>query len=417
MDEIFDVAIIGAGIVGLAVGAEILGRYPDCRLLVLEKEHAVACHQTGHNSGVIHSGIYYKPGSLKARLCVRGAQAMLEFARTHGIPCDQCGKVIVATEQAEIGRLEEIFRRGKENGVPGLRWLPDSSAVRELEPHSAGICGIHVPSTGITDFKIVAEQYARLITSQGGTIRCNTGVTAIRPSQTETMIATTAGEFRVQYLVNCAGLHSDRIAQLAGEKLDVLMVPFRGEYYELIPEKHGLVRGLIYPVPDTRFPFLGVHFTRRVHGGVEAGPNAVLALKREGYTRTSFSLKDSFSNAGFGGFWKMAGRYWDKGFSEMYRSWNKAAFTRALQKMLPEIQSNDLRHGGAGVRAQLIDREGKLVDDFKFIVHDRAMHVINVPSPAATASLKIAEELVNLMSPYLRAANQKVFGVRNTATS
>lgn len=417
MNETLDVAIIGAGIVGLAVGAEILRRFPDCRLLVLEKEHAVALHQTGHNSGVIHSGIYYKPGSFKARLCVRGAQAMLEFARTYGIPFDQCGKVIVATEQAEIVRLEEIFRRGRENGVPGLRWLPDSTAVRELEPHSAGICGIHVASTGITDFKMVAEQYARLITSRGGSIRCDAGVTAIRQLQAETTIASQAGEFRAKYLVNCAGLYSDRIAQLAGEKLDVLMVPFRGEYYELVPEKHGLVRGLIYPVPDTRFPFLGVHFTRRVHGGVEAGPNAVLALKREGYTRTSFSLKDSFSNAGFAGFWKMAGRYWDKGFGEMYRSWNKAAFTRALQKMLPEIQSQDLKPGGAGVRAQLIDRQGKLVDDFKFIVHDRAMHVINVPSPAATASLKIAEELVNLMSPHLRSANQKVFGARNTANS
>lgn len=417
MNKTFDVAIIGAGIVGLAVGAEVLKRYPDCRLLVLEKEQAVALHQTGHNSGVIHSGIYYKPGSLKAKLCVRGAQAMLEFARANGIPCDQCGKVIVATEQAEIGRLEEIFRRGKENGVPGLRWLPDSIAVRELEPHAAGICGIHVPSTGITDYKMVAEQYARLITSQGGSIHCGAGVTAIRQLQNETMIATQAGEFRVKYLVNCAGLYSDHIAQLAGEKLDVIMVPFRGEYYEFVPEKHSLVHGLIYPVPDTRFPFLGVHFTRRVHGGVEAGPNAVLALKREGYTRTSFSLKDSFSYAGFTGFWKMAWRYWDKGFSEMYRSWNKAAFTRALQKMLPEIQSKDLKTGGAGVRAQLIDREGKLVDDFKFIVHDRAMHVINVPSPAATASLKIAEELVNLISPHLQAANQRVFGIRNTVSS
>ena len=417
MDESFDVAIIGAGIVGLAVGKEVLRRYPDCRLLVLEKEDAVASHQTGHNSGVIHSGIYYKPGSLKARLCVSGAEAMLEFVKSHGIPYDQCGKVIIATGQEEIPRLEEIHRRGKENGVPGLRWLPDSSAIRELEPHAAGIRGIHVPSTGITDFKMVAEQYARLITKAGGTIRCKARVLALRAMQDETVISTQAGEFRVKYLVNCAGLHSDRIAHLAGEKLDVMVVPFRGEYYELLPDKHHLVRGLIYPVPDPRFPFLGVHFTRRVHGGVEAGPNAVLAMKREGYTKTSFSARDSFGNATFGGFWRMAWRYWDKGMGEMYRSWNKAAFTDALQKMLPEVQSKDLRHGGAGVRAQAIDRAGKLVDDFKFSVNDRAMHVINVPSPAATASLKVAEELVNVMAPYLQTVSQKVFAMRNTIKS
>lgn len=417
MDESFDVAITGAGIVGLAVGKEVLRRYPDCRLLVLEKEDAVACHQTGHNSGVIHSGIYYKPGSLKARLCVSGAEAMMQFVKSHGIPYDQCGKVIVATEQEEIPRLEEILRRGKENDVPGLRWLPDSSAIQELEPHAAGICGIHVPSTGITDFKLVAEQYANLIMKAGGTIRCKAGVLDLRPMRDETIIHTQAGEFRARYLINCAGLHSDRIAQLAGERLDVMVVPFRGEYYELLPEKHHLVRGLIYPVPDPRFPFLGVHFTRRVHGGVEAGPNAVLAMKREGYTRTSFSARDSFAHATFSGFWKMAWRYWDKGMGEMYRSWNKVAFTRALQKMLPEIQSKDLRPGGAGVRAQAIDREGRLVDDFKFSVNDRAMHVINVPSPAATASLKVAEELMNVMAPHLRRVNQKVFANRNTADS
>jgi (S)-2-hydroxyglutarate dehydrogenase len=414
LDEVFDIAIVGAGIVGLAVGAEILRRYPDCRLLVLEKEDAVAAHQSSHNSGVVHSGIYYKPGSLKARLCVRGAQAMLEFVKSRGIPYLQCGKVIVAADQAEIARLEEIYRRGKQNGVPGLRWLPDSNAIRELEPHAAGICGIHVPSTAITDFKMVAEEYAKLITTAGGTIRCKAGVTAIRQSQDETVIGTQAGEFRAKYLVNCAGLHSDRIARLADEKPDVMVVPFRGEYYELLPHRHDMVRGLIYPVPDTRFPFLGVHFTRRVHGGVEAGPNAVLALRREGYTRTSFSLRDSLSNASFGGFWKMAWRYWGKGMSEMYRSWNKTAFTRALKKMLPEIESQDLRPGGAGVRAQAIDDQGKLVDDFKFSVSARALHVINVPSPAATASLKIAEELVNLFSPHLRAANRAVALTRPT---
>lgn len=396
--ETYDIAIIGAGIVGLAVGRELLHRYPDCRLLVLEKEGAVASHQTGHNSGVIHSGIYYKPGSLKARLCVSGAEAMLNFVREHGIPHDQCGKVIIATDQAEIPRLEEVFRRGGENGVPGLRWLPDAKAIQEIEPHAAGISGIQVPSTGITDFRMVAEKYAELIRSAGGTIQCKAGVTALRQYQNETVIITSAGEFRTKYLVNCAGLYSDRIAQLAGQSLDIMVVPFRGEYYELLPAKHDLVRGLIYPVPDPRFPFLGVHFTRRVHGGVEAGPNAVLALKREGYGKASFAARDTFSFAGFSGFWKMAVRYWDKGVGEIYRSWSKAAFTRALQKMLPEIQGKDLRPGGAGVRAQAIDRDGKLVDDFSFKLTDRALHVINVPSPAATASLKIAEELVNLIS-------------------
>ena len=398
MQETFDIAIVGAGIVGLAVGRELLQRNPDCRLLILEKEAQVAAHQTGHNSGVIHSGIYYKPGSLKARLCVQGAAAMLEFVRAHGIPYEQCGKVVVATQQEEIPRLRELYERGTANGVPGLRWLADAGAIREIEPHAAGLCGLHVPTTAITDFKMVAEQYARLIIAAGGTVRLNAGVESITHIKDQSILKTPSGEFRAKYLVICAGLHSDRIARMAGAELDIRIVPFRGEYYEIASPRQQLVRGLIYPVPDPRVPFLGVHFTRRIHGGVEAGPNAVLALKREGYTRTSFSLQDSLASLSYGGFWKMAAKYWANGMGELYRSWSKSAFTAALRKLLPELTEEDIHPAGAGVRAQALDRSGKLVDDFLFVHGSRAIHVCNVPSPAATASLKIAEVVADAIS-------------------
>ena len=406
MEETFDVAIIGAGIVGLAVGCELLKRRPDCRLLILEKEKAVACHQTGHNSGVIHSGIYYKPGSLKADLCVAGAAAMLQFVKAYSIPYQQCGKIIVATEPDEVPRLEELYRRGVANGVPGLRRLPDPSAIREIEPHAAGLCGIHVPSTAITDFRLVAEQYAKLILASGGKLRFNAAVNRITRKGSETILVTEAGEFRTGYLVNCAGLQSDRIARLAGARLDTIIVPFRGEYYEVMPEKRDLVRGLIYPVPDPSFPFLGVHFTRRLAGGVEAGPNAVLALKREAYKKKSFSFTDSLSSLRSAGFWKMTSRYWSTGIKEMYRSWSKAAFARSLQKLVPEIQDEDLCPGGAGVRAQAVDRNGKLVDDFLFIYSQGATHVCNVPSPAATASLQIAKVVVDTVKRELTSATR-----------
>ena len=395
MEETFDVAIIGAGIVGLAVGLELLRRRPNCRLLILEKEKAVACHQTGHNSGVIHSGIYYKPGSLKAKLCVAGAAAMLDFVKSHHLPYEQCGKIIVATEAAQIPTLEELYRRGTENGVPGLDWLPDASAIRKIEPHAAGICAIHVPSTAITDFKLVAEEYSRLIVSLGGLLRFNARVNRIFQSQGKTILHTEAGQFRTRYLINCAGLHSDHVARLAGEKLDTVILPFRGEYYKVRPERQHLVRGMIYPVADPDFPFLGVHFTRRVHGGIEAGPNAVLAFKREGYNKTSFSLKDTAATLTSRGFWRMVSRYWTAGLDELYRSWSKRAFTRSLQKLVPELQKEDVAAGGAGVRAQAVERTGKLVDDFRFIHSDGATHVCNVPSPAATASLQIAAVVVD----------------------
>jgi len=412
MEEQFDIAIIGAGIIGLSVGLELLQRYPDCRLLILEKETGIAPHQTSHNSGVIHSGIYYKPGSLKAQLCVKGAKAMLEFVQSHGIPHDQCGKIIVATEAAEVPALEDLYKRGAANGVPGLRWLTDEGAIREIEPHAHGIRGIHVPTTAITDYKMVAEQYCRMIVAAGGQVQFRAGLQGLDHRPGEMVLRTGAGEFRAQYLVNCSGLHSDRVARLCGADLDLIIVPFRGEYYEVLPEKHHLVRGLIYPVPDPRFPFLGVHFTRRIHGGVEAGPNAVLALKREGYAKTSFSCKDTWSTLTHSGFWAMASKYWSSGLAEMYRSWSKPAFTHALQKLLPELHAQDIRPGGAGVRAQALERDGTLVDDFRFARSERAIHVCNVPSPAATASLAIAAAVVDFLAQDFTPKDKRVTAVQ-----
>jgi L-2-hydroxyglutarate oxidase LhgO len=396
-DELCDVAIIGAGIVGLAVGWQLIRQNPDLKVLVLEKEREVAAHQTGHNSGVIHSGMYYKPGSLKAQLCVEGAAAMVRFCQEHGIPHEICGKVIVATNEQELPQLEEILRRGRANGVANLRELT-AEQIREIEPHAAGIRGVHVPGTGITDFRMVAQKYAELIRRGGGEVLTSSEITRIVSKADEIVLETASRAVHARYIVNCAGLCSDRIAAMAGASLGLRIVPFRGEYYEVVPAKHHLIRGLIYPVPDPRFPFLGVHFTRRVHGGVEAGPNAVLALKREGYARTSFDLADTASMACFGGFWKMASKYWRMGFEEFSRSWSKQAFTEALQKLLPELNSDDIQTGGSGVRAQAVDKSGRLLDDFYFVYQNRILHVCNVPSPAATASLVIGREIVSTLS-------------------
>ena len=392
-----DVAIIGAGIVGLATGLHLVRQHPELKVLILEKEPEVAAHQTGHNSGVIHSGLYYKPGSLKARLCVEGRAAMVEFCREHNLPYEICGKLIVATSEAEIPALEELLRRGRANGVENLREL-SAEEIREIEPNAAGIRGIHVPGTGITDFKMVAAKYAELIASTGNQVLTGCCVNRIVTRSGEVVLETTAGAVHAGFVVNCAGLQSDRIAKMAGADLGLRIVPFRGEYYEVVPEKHHLIRGLIYPVPDPRFPFLGVHFTRRIHGGVEAGPNAVLAFRREGYTRTSFDAGDVASMALFGGFWIMGAKYWKMGFEEFYRSWSKHAFTVALQKLVPSLTGDDIRDGGAGVRAQALDRSGKLLDDFYFVHQDRMLHVCNVPSPAATASLLIGREIVATVS-------------------
>jgi L-2-hydroxyglutarate oxidase LhgO len=394
-DQNFDIAIIGGGIVGLSTAMQLCRLFPKLRLVLVEKEDRVARHQSGHNSGVIHSGIYYKPGSLKAKLCVEGAAAMVAFCREHAIPFEICGKIIVATSVEEIPRLQWLLERGQANGIAGLRLL-DKAQVREIEPYCGGAGWLHVPGTGITDYVAVCQKYAELIVAQGGTVSIGTEVTGIIHSNGEMVVETTRGSLGTKYLINCAGLHSDRVSHMAGKTAEVTIVPFRGEYYDLIPEREHLVRGLIYPVPDVRFPFLGVHFTRRVGGGVDAGPNAVLALKREGYRRTDFSLKDAITTFAYPGFWHMAGKYWRSGAGEFYRSFSKPAFVRALQTLLPEIRSSDLVADGSGVRATVVARDGALVDDFQFVCSKNMLHVWNVVSPAATASLPIGREIVRM---------------------
>jgi (S)-2-hydroxyglutarate dehydrogenase len=393
------IAIIGGGIVGLATGLEFTRRYPEITLTIIEKEPTVARHQTGHNSGVIHSGIYYKPGSLKARLCVEGVTSLLRFCDENEIPYDICGKIIVATSQDELPRLKDLYARGQSNGLTGLRML-SSEEIREIEPHAAGIQGIHVPGTGIVDYARVAERYAELIAANGGMIRLSHQVTGLKPNGASTIVETTRGPVEANLVINCAGLHSDRVSRMANARLDLTIVPFRGEYYDIVPEKHHYVKGLIYPVPDPRFPFLGVHFTKRIGGGVEAGPNAVLALKREGYTKTSFRARDIFEYVTFPGFWIMAAKYWNVSLGEYHRSFSKSAFVHALQRLMPEIGSDDLTPGGSGVRAQALDTHGKLLDDFHFVYTDGVVHVCNVPSPAATASLAIGKYIVDTVAKH-----------------
>ena len=395
-DRQSDLLIIGAGIVGLATALEYSRRFPGHRLIVVEKEDRVAAHQTGHNSGVIHSGLYYRTGSLKARNCVAGCASMKLFCAEHGIPYEECGKLVVATAAEEVPRLSQLHERGIANGVPGLRLL-DRDEFRELEPHCEGICALHVPSTGIVDYKDVAHKYAELIEQAGGEIVFHAKVIGLRDDGDSNIVETTAGSFRARHVINCAGLYSDAITRMAGCKTDLEIIPFRGEYYEIKPERRFLVRNPIYPVPDPRFPFLGVHFTRHVDGSVEAGPNALLAFRREGYSGTDPDLTEAVEMLQWPGFWKMARKFWRKGFDEQYRSWLKPAFTSALQQMVPELTADDLVPGGSGVRAQAVDRNGNLVDDFCFVHSQRMIHVCNVPSPAATASLEIGREVVDMM--------------------
>ena len=394
-DSRYGVIIVGGGIVGLSVALEITQRFPRLRTLLLEKEDRVARHQSSHNSGVIHSGIYYKPGSLKAKLCVAGAAAMVEFCREHCIPHSICGKVIVATRPEELQSLEELRRRGEANGVAGVR-LIGSAELRELEPSASGLNALVVPSTGVTDYAAVCDKYAELIVERGGSILTSAEVLSLKRGASEIVAETKRGAFSTTYFINCAGLFSDRISRMAGDEPEVTIAPFRGEYYDLTPERSSLVRALIYPVPDPRFPFLGVHFTRRISGRVDAGPNAVLAFRREGYRRTDFKLKDLASSLAFPGFWRMGARYWRSGFDEVHRSFSKAAFVRALQRMVPAVRDEDLVPGGSGVRAQALKRDGTLVDDFQFVQSGNVLHVLNVPSPAATASLMIGRSIVEM---------------------
>ena len=402
-DSRYKVIIIGGGVVGLGVALEITRRFPHLRLLLLEKEDRVARHQSGHNSGVIHSGVYYKPGSLKARLCVTGAAAMVEFCREHGIAHNVCGKVIVATHADELPRLEELRQRGEANGLTGLRMIGPEE-LREIEPHATGLRALVVPSTGVTDYARVCEKYAELISAAGGTVLLSAAATGLRRMPNEIVVETSRGAFSTASLINCAGLFSDRISQMAGDNPGVMIVPFRGEYYDLVPERAALVKALIYPVPDPRFPFLGVHFTRRITGRVDSGPNAVFALAREGYRHTDISLRDLASTAAFPGFWRMAGKHWRNALDEWHRSLSKPAFVRALQRLLPEVGEKDLVPGGSGVRAQALKPDGALVEDFQFVPSGKVLHVLNVPSPAATASLTIGKAIVETAAASLGLA-------------
>jgi L-2-hydroxyglutarate oxidase len=396
VDREAELLIIGAGIVGLATALEATRRFPALRTVVVEKEQQVAAHQTGHNSGVIHSGLYYKTGSLKARNCVAGAASMKRFCQVNGVPFDECGKLVVATTAEEVPRLEALHERGKANGVPGLRMMQPEE-FRQIEPHCAGQRALQVLSTGIVDYTAVAQKYAELIHNAGGEIVLGAKVTGLRGDGNGNIVETTAGTFRSRYVINCAGLYSDTVTRMAGVQTNLEIVPFRGEYYDIRPERRHLVRNLIYPVPDPRFPFLGVHFTRRINGSVDAGPNAVLAFRREGYRGASPDLTEAMEMLRFSGVRKMAAKYWRKGLAEQYRAWVKSAFIKALQKMVPELTESDLVPGGSGVRAQAVDAQGNLVDDFYFVHSGSMIHVCNVPSPAATASLEIGKEIVAMM--------------------
>jgi (S)-2-hydroxyglutarate dehydrogenase len=387
------VAIIGGGIVGLATAYQLLQRFPDTQLLLVEKESGPGRHQTGNNSGVLHCGLYYKPGSTKARLAVQGVRRMVEFCVEHRIAHEMCGKVVVATEQEEVPRLHALLERGQANGLEGLRLLGPEE-IHEFEPHAAGVAGIRVPQEGIVDFKAVSAALVDEIQARGGEIRFSSKVTRLRDSN-GWRIETTAGEHEADFLINCGGLHCDRLSRLAGTHDPTKIVPFRGEYYKLREDRQYLVRNLIYPVPDPRFPFLGVHFTRMIHGGIEAGPNAVLAFAREGYKLTDFSLRDMIETATYRGFWNFLLRYPAMCWNEFRRSLSKALFCHSLQRLVPEIQIEDLTHGGAGVRAQALTPSGELVQDFCFVRQNRALHVLNAPSPAATASLAIADEVID----------------------
>jgi (S)-2-hydroxyglutarate dehydrogenase len=388
---VFDFAVIGGGIVGLSTARALLEHHPRARLVVLEKEGGWARHQTGHNSGVIHSGIYYRPGSLKARFCRAGAQALVGLCRERGIEYEICGKVIVATEPGELALLDNLYERGLENGLEVEKIGRDE--LEEIEPHASGLGAIRVPSTGIVDFKKVAGAFADLVEEKGGELRAGTEVRSVSETGRAVVVRTSKGAFRARTLVNCAGLHSDRVARLCGVEAGVKIVPFRGEYYELRPERRHLVKNLIYPVPNPNFPFLGVHFTRSIDGIVEAGPNAVLGLAREGYRKTDFDLGDFVEELTYPALWRLARKNWRVGLGEIHRSLSKRAFVRGLKRLVPEVEEEDVIPIAAGVRAQAIRKDGALVDDFLIAEGRNSVHVLNAPSPAATASIPIGEEI------------------------
>lgn len=391
----YDIIVVGGGIVGLATALKIKTASPFLKVLLLEKENELARHQTGNNSGVIHSGLYYKPGSLKAKNCIHGYHLLIDFCKENNVPFELCGKIVVATEEKELPLLENLFVRGQQNGLQNLKKLTREE-LNEYEPHVTGMQGIFVPQTGIVDYKKVSEKYGELLIHKGADINLGERVIDIKLESTRVVVITQKQSYSARVVVNCAGLYSDKVARMTVKDLNVKIIPFRGEYFKLRKEKEYLVKNLIYPVPDPSFPFLGVHFTRMVKGGVEAGPNAVLAFSREGYKKSDINLAELAETLAWPGFQKVAAKYWRTGFGEMYRSFSKGAFTKALQKLIPEIQESDLVEGGAGVRAQACDRTGGLVDDFMILEEPHVINVCNAPSPAATSSLAIGETIAAL---------------------
>lgn len=389
----YDFTIVGAGIVGLSTAYKLSLKYPDAAILILEKENRVAAHQTGKNSGVIHSGIYYQPGSYKAKNCVDGRHQLVDFCKTHDVAIDICGKVIVATDEKERPGLQKIFERGLKNEIEGIEMI-DARRLNELEPHVQGVAAIHVPCAGIVDFTGMCIKLKELLEAKNGEVKFNSPVTNISDKGDEVHVEAGGKKISTRFLVNCAGLYSDHVARFAGVHSPVKIVPFKGEYYELKPEAEYLVNNLIYPLPNSEFPFLGVHFTRMVLGGIECGPNAVFAFKREGYSKLSFSLKDTTETVNFPGFWKMAKEHWRMGLGEYRRSFSKKAFVKGLQNLIPEITEDQLQPSPAGIRAMALQPNGEILDDFYYEVTDRQIHVLNAPSPAATAGLSIGDEIV-----------------------